>query len=117
MYKKFLLQNLSIVIMKNNIIFLYTTDRHDAHIDETAFIPPRTDPNDQRPILVIPDSRGRIRTWHCLRSLPYWRHFVALCSKSTPQDYLQYIKERHIDYIITGDDHVDLKMALEELYS
>ena len=85
--------------------------------DESAFIPPRSDPKDKRPILVIPDSRGRIRTWHYLRSLPYWRHFVALCSRSTPQDYLQYLKDRHIDCIITSEDQVDLKMALEELYS
>jgi 2,5-diamino-6-(ribosylamino)-4(3H)-pyrimidinone 5'-phosphate reductase len=42
---------------------------------------------------------------------------VALCSKSTSQDYIQYLKDRHIDSLITGDDHVDLKMALEELYS
>ena len=85
--------------------------------DESAFIPLKTDPGDQRAILVIPDSRGRIRTWHYLRSLPYWRHFVALCSKSTPQDYLDYLKERHIDCIIAGEDHVDLRIALEELYS
>lgn len=85
--------------------------------DEEALIPLKADPSDQRPILVIPDSRGRIRTWHYLRSLPYWRHFVALCSKSTSQDYIQYLKDRHIDSLITGDDHVDLKMALEELYS
>jgi 2,5-diamino-6-(ribosylamino)-4(3H)-pyrimidinone 5'-phosphate reductase len=85
--------------------------------DEVALIPTRADPGDQRPILVVPDSRGRIRIWHYLRSLPYWRHFVALCSKSTPQDYLKYLKERCIDYIITGEDHVDLRAALEELYS
>jgi hypothetical protein len=54
--------------------------------DESALIPPRVDPDDRRALLVIPDSRGRIRTWHYLRSLPYWRHFVALCTKSTPQE-------------------------------
>lgn len=85
--------------------------------DESAFVLPEKDPYDNRAILVIPDSRGRIRTWHYLRSLPYWRHFVALCSKSTPGDYLDYLKERHIDYIIAGEGHVDLRMALEELYS
>ena len=85
--------------------------------DESAFIPPKVDPGDHRAILVIPDSRGRIRTWHYLRSLPYWRHFVALCSKSTSRDYLDYLKERHIDCIIAGEDHVDLGTALEELYS
>jgi len=83
--------------------------------DESAFLPPKKDPNDNRALLAIPDSRGRIRTWHYLRSLPYWRHFVALCSKSTPQEYLHYLKERHIDFIIAGQDHVDLRAALEEL--
>jgi 2,5-diamino-6-(ribosylamino)-4(3H)-pyrimidinone 5'-phosphate reductase len=67
--------------------------------------------------LVIPDSGGRIRTWHYLRSLPYWRHFVALCSKSKPHDYLHYLNERHIDYLIASEDHVNLRMALEDLYS
>jgi 2,5-diamino-6-(ribosylamino)-4(3H)-pyrimidinone 5'-phosphate reductase len=85
--------------------------------DESAFLPPKTDPGDSRALLAIPDSRGRIRTWHYLRSLPYWHHFVALCSESTPQEYLDYLKERHIDYIIAGQDHVDLRVALEELNS
>jgi 2,5-diamino-6-(ribosylamino)-4(3H)-pyrimidinone 5'-phosphate reductase len=84
--------------------------------DESALLQPRVDPSDRRPILAVPDSRGRIRTWHYLRSLPYWRGFVALCSKSTPQEYLRYLKERHIDIIIAGEDHVDLRAALLELY-
>ncbi|MDD4447861.1 MAG: RibD family protein, partial [Methanothrix sp.] len=85
--------------------------------DESALLPPKIDPNDRRPLLVVPDSRGRIRTWHYLRSLPYWRGFVALCSQSTPQEYLHYLKERHIDCIIAGEDHVDLRAALQEMNS
>lgn len=85
--------------------------------DESAFLPPRADPNDRRPILALPDSRGRIRTWHYLRSLPYWRGFLALCSRSTPEEHLSYLKERHIDIIIAGEDHVNLRAALLELYS
>jgi 2,5-diamino-6-(ribosylamino)-4(3H)-pyrimidinone 5'-phosphate reductase len=85
--------------------------------NESDLIPPKVDPADQRALLVIPDSRGRIRTWHYLRSLPYWRSHVALCTKSTPQEYLHYLQKRRIDCIIAGEDHVDLKMALEELYS
>lgn len=85
--------------------------------DEGALLQPRVDPGDRRPLLVIPDSRGRVRTWHYLRRLPYWRGFVALCSQSTPREYLQYLKERHIDCIIAGLDHVDLHAALEELNS
>lgn len=84
--------------------------------DRSALILPEAKPGDNRPILVIPDSRGRIQVWHYLRSLPYWRHFIALCSQSTPEGYLQYLKERHIDYILAGRDHVDLRAALEELH-
>lgn len=85
--------------------------------DQSAFLPHKIDPNDRRPLLAIPDSRGRIRTWHYLRSLPYWRGFVALCSQSTPQEYLHYLKERHIDCIIAGEDHVDLRAALQKMNS
>ena len=85
--------------------------------DESVFEKPQKKPEDSRPILVIPDSRGRIRTWHYLRSLPYWSWWVALVSIKTPQDYLDYLKKRHIDYIVAGEDHVDMKAALEELGS
>jgi 2,5-diamino-6-(ribosylamino)-4(3H)-pyrimidinone 5'-phosphate reductase len=83
--------------------------------DETAFEPLQVEPDDTRPLLVIPDSRGRVRTWHALRQAPYWRGCVALCSLATPDEYLEYLQERHIDYIVTGADHVDLRAALEEL--
>ncbi len=85
--------------------------------DKSVLLPPDVDSSDRRPLLAIPDSRGRIRTWHYLRSLPYWRGFVALCSQSTPQEYLHYLKERHIDCIIAGQDHVDLRAALREMNS
>ena len=85
--------------------------------DDSSLLPLRVDPSDRRPILAVPDSRGRIRTWHYLRSLPYWKGFVGLCSRSTPEEYLQYLKERHIDIIIAGEDHVDLQAALLELHS
>lgn len=85
--------------------------------NERAFEPPDRgrDPNDPRPLLVVPDSRGRVRSWHFLKAWPYWRGFISLCSRSTPQEHLDYLKARHIDCIIVGDDHSDLKAALEEL--
>jgi 2,5-diamino-6-(ribosylamino)-4(3H)-pyrimidinone 5'-phosphate reductase len=83
--------------------------------EETAFEPPQVEPDDTRPLLVIPDSRGRVRTWHTLRQAPHWRGCVALCSRATPGEYREYLHERHIEYIVTGDDHVDLRDALEEL--
>ncbi len=68
-----------------------------------------------RPLLVIPDSRGRIHNWRQLQAEPWWRDHVALCSHSTPASYLDYLRKRHVATIIAGDDHVDLRAALEEL--
>lgn len=36
--------------------------------DERAFEPRKIDLSDMRPILVIPDSQGRVRSWHHLRA-------------------------------------------------
>jgi len=83
--------------------------------EEEAPLPTGEEPSDTRPLLVIPDSRGRVRNWQYLRKQPYWRAAVALCSRSTPEEYLLYLREQHVDCITTGDDHVDLRTALEEL--
>jgi 2,5-diamino-6-(ribosylamino)-4(3H)-pyrimidinone 5'-phosphate reductase len=87
----------------------------DIPEDESAPAPPEDNSDDTRPLLVVPDSRGRIRNWHILRRAPYWRKMLALCSHTTPQTYLDYLKEENIDCIVVGDDHVDLKLAMEEL--
>jgi 2,5-diamino-6-(ribosylamino)-4(3H)-pyrimidinone 5'-phosphate reductase len=70
---------------------------------------------DARPLLVIPDSRGRIRIWRWLLSQPYWRAGVALCSTTTPMEHVEYLKRSGIERVVAGDDHVDLGAALEEL--
>ncbi len=83
--------------------------------DETAFTLPENYPGDTRPVLAIPDSRGRVRSWHALKQWGYWRDFVALCSRSTPAEYLEYLAARHIGVIMAGEDRVDFSAALEEL--
>ena len=83
--------------------------------DASAFEPPLRDPDDQRQLLAITDSWGRVRCWHQLRQVPYWRDVVALCSHSTPESYLAYLRERHIDTVVTGQGQVDLRTAFEEL--
>ena len=67
------------------------------------------------PFLVIVDSRGQIRKWRRIKQEPYWRNVVALCSRATPPDYVDYLQQCHVDRIVAGDDHVDLRAALEEL--
>lgn len=85
--------------------------------DASAFDPPTYVENDTRPLLVVPDSRGQIRTWHYLRQQPYWRDALVLCSESTPHAYLHYLEQRHIRTLIIGREHVDLRAALETLHS
>ncbi len=75
------------------------------------------DPNDSRPFLIVPDSRGRIRIWNELFKMPYLRDIIVLCSENTSEEYLDYLNERKIDFIISGEDQVDLKYALRNLNS
>lgn len=79
------------------------------------FEPWKVDPDDRRAVLVVPDSRGRVRSWHFLRRSGYWRDVMALCSRSTPKSYLRYLEKRHIGFIIAGERKVDLRAALETL--
>jgi len=70
---------------------------------------------DERPLMVIPDSRGRLHSWHRIRKWPYWRDVIVLCSRATRQEYLEDLARSRVEYIVAGDDHVDLRAALEEL--
>lgn len=96
----------------------------DTLVNAPDAIPPETDadhappearPDDHRPILAVADSRGRLRSWHYWRRQPYWRDHVALCSEATPRDYLDYLDERSVRYLVTGERHVDYARALEWL--
>ena len=87
-------------------------DEPEAEEDMT---PAPVSPNDARPLCAVVDSRGRLRRWHVFRRMPYWRGLVALCSRATPQEYLDYLGARQIDVIITGEERVDLEAALEEM--
>jgi 2,5-diamino-6-(ribosylamino)-4(3H)-pyrimidinone 5'-phosphate reductase len=73
------------------------------------------DPDDTRALLVVPDSRGRIQNWPQIRREPWWRDVVVLCSHATPADYVDQLRQLGIDHIVAGDDHVDLRAALEGL--
>lgn len=77
--------------------------------------PTECDPQDSRPLLVIPDSRGRVRCWDMLRQAGYWRDMIAICSRSTPKEHLDYLHRRRVRVINAGNDRVDLRAALDEL--
>jgi 2,5-diamino-6-(ribosylamino)-4(3H)-pyrimidinone 5'-phosphate reductase len=81
---------------------------------EEMFRPPHGLP-DPRPLLVIADSRGRVRCWDAIRKWPYMRDVLVLCSSSTPQEYRDFLRYETIAAIVTGDDHIDMRTALELL--
>src|SRR5512142_968012 len=62
-----------------------------------------------RPRLAIVDSRGLIRNWNVLKKQAWWSGLLALCSKATPQEYLDFLQEAGIDYVVAGEGKVDLR--------
>lgn len=98
----------------SNTILAMPTEEEPEEGDEIAE-PPEAGADGPRRLLVVVDSRGRVRNWPFLRKQPYWRAMVALCSASTPDSYLEYLGAEHAEYIVTGEKHVDLRAALEEL--
>lgn len=75
----------------------------------------RVHPCDTRPLLVVVDSRGRVKRYNGLRNLGYWRDAVALCTPFTPAEHLEYLKALRVATIITGTHRVDLKASLRQL--
>ncbi|RJQ53040.1 MAG: RibD family protein [Actinobacteria bacterium] len=67
------------------------------------------------PLLVVIDSRGRIRPWERLKAQPYWGDVLVACSESTPKSYLEYLSEQQVPYVVTGSEKVDPRALLEKL--
>jgi 2,5-diamino-6-(ribosylamino)-4(3H)-pyrimidinone 5'-phosphate reductase len=78
------------------------------------FAEPKDD--DSRPILVVPDSRGRLKSWHYWTKQPYWKDFIVLCTKHTPSEHIEYLKHRGIKTILSGTEHVEFKQAFGILH-
>ncbi|UCD36889.1 MAG: RibD family protein [Fidelibacterota bacterium] len=94
---------------------IYNPEESTAEEGDEPLDPPVVKADDSRPLLVVPDSRGRVRNWGQLRQAGYWRDMVALCTHATPASYLDYLEQRHVTYILAGDKRVDFRTALESL--
>lgn len=67
------------------------------------------------PLLAVVDGRGRVPGLAALRSQPYWRDVVALCSEAAPATHLETLSRDGVDHFVAGTEHVDLVAALEWL--
>jgi 2,5-diamino-6-(ribosylamino)-4(3H)-pyrimidinone 5'-phosphate reductase len=68
-----------------------------------------------RPLLVVPDSGGRVRNWVHALAQPWYSAIVVLVSQATPPGYLDYLNRRGIAHLFAGADRIDLSVALEQL--
>ena len=68
-----------------------------------------------RPLLVVPDSAGRVRNWRHAQAQPWYGGYLALVARHTPADHLAYLDRRGVDHLSCGDHRVDLAEALREL--
>jgi 2,5-diamino-6-(ribosylamino)-4(3H)-pyrimidinone 5'-phosphate reductase len=84
----------------------------EVELEKDDFVPPAVQKDDARPWFVVVDSKGVVRSWHMFRTWPYFRGVMALVSRTTPREYLEYLKARSIPYIVAGNDRVDLEEAL-----
>ncbi|MCK9307449.1 MAG: dihydrofolate reductase family protein [Methanoculleus sp.] len=77
---------------------------------------PEMRPDDPRPLCVIVDSRGVLKDLlHFYRTMEHTKDVVVLVSETTPEDYLDYLREREYPFIRCGRERVDLRGALREL--
>ena len=72
-------------------------------------------PEDTRPVLVVPDSRGRLQSWHFWREQPFWKDWIALYTRATPPEHISYLNRKGIKSFMAGDEHVDFAQAFDEL--
>lgn len=79
----------------------------------TDFLPPHIveQPSPPHMWFTAVDSRGRVRwtedhgDWDCL----------VLVTRSTPADYLAYLRRQQVCYLVAGEDRVDLAAALAKM--
>ena len=84
--------------------------------DDGAAMPERAaNPEDTRPVLVVPDSRGRLRSWNFWREQPFWKDWIALYTRVTPPEHIAYLNRKGIKNFMAGDEHVDFAQAFDEL--
>ncbi|MCM2465437.1 dihydrofolate reductase family protein [Methanoculleus oceani] len=77
---------------------------------------PEVRPDDPRPVCVIVDSRGVLKNLlHFYRNMEHTKDVIVLVSETTPEDYLDYLREREYPFIRRGAERVDLRGALREL--
>jgi len=84
--------------------------------ENSDFVKPKRDK--KLPYWVMIDSRGVLNgILHVCRRFEYSRDVIVMVTEQTPKEYIKYLKDRNYDFCIAGKSRVDLKKALEILYT
>ena len=68
------------------------------------------------PWWIVVDSGGRLKGMlHTCRRFEYCRDVILLLSEKTQAGYIEHLKERNYNFIITGKEKVDILMAVDRL--
>ncbi|MFC1893236.1 dihydrofolate reductase family protein [Chloroflexota bacterium] len=82
--------------------------------NEADFTKPERDP--ALPYWVIVDTKSITRgLLHTCRSFEFCKDVIVLIAQQTSRDYIDYLNERHYDYLVCGKEHVDYEKALNIL--
>ena len=85
--------SLDAVLMSSNALLKRFQLKDGELNEETDFKIDDTNENDNKPLLIVPDNRGRIRIWDKILKTSFYRDILVLCSRSTPQEYLDFLEE------------------------
>jgi riboflavin biosynthesis pyrimidine reductase len=91
----------------------------DAASLYTDFLPDAVVRVVQRKWLTVVDGRGRIRWMYKEFPGEMWQgwYVLVLVCRTTPPEYLAYLRRENIPYLVSGEGHVDLPQALEKMLS
>ncbi|XES78420.1 MAG: dihydrofolate reductase family protein [Candidatus Bathyarchaeia archaeon] len=72
--------------------------------------------DETKPFWVLVDSRGKLKGMlHVYRRSCYCKDIIVIVTSKTPEDYINYMKERNFNMIVAGDENIDFKVALDKL--
>ena len=72
--------NLDAVLMGTDTLLRNFNIKYDKLNETENFEFSEVDEDDSRPLLVVPDSRGRIRAWNRVFEMGLFRDILVLCS-------------------------------------
>jgi len=82
-----------------------------SQLQEDSLPPDLTETGEITTWLTVVDSRGRLRSGYTGSENP-GQHMLHLVSRSTPLEYLSFLRDKGIPYIVAGTGRVDLRRAM-----